>query len=278
MAEWNRDNPWRQGHVYIPEANCSELEGISIPKNSVVVVISHDCDLAQSIATEPFIEIIVGSKVERKDGNCTHGKNIRNLHLPFSTPKGDVIIELLTKNKVNLPKENLINSEPSNDFSLTPERYSILQRWLAARYRRAAFPDEFDRRLDERTGLKKELTKILKPLGAHIPAIFFDVDDGKEIKHETPEDTFTLDIYLLYSTLEDPDVARKNANEAKDKIVDICKKKLYDKEHCWQFIELRDCVVMSDEEMSYQQSCIFKKWQIDYISLKENPQQSMANN
>src|SRR5271166_411944 len=87
---------------------------------------------------------------------------------------------------------------------------NILQRWLAARYRRSAFPDEFDRRL-ERTGVRDRLSKILKSAGTLVAAIYFDVDQGEEISRTGPDDPYTLAIYLLFSTDADPQAAEREA-------------------------------------------------------------------
>jgi hypothetical protein len=82
MADWNRDTPWRQGHVL---TNASSVAlGVLREEDAAValaVVISHDCDLAQSPETEPAVEIIVARRVQAADGNFTHAKNSRRLHL-----------------------------------------------------------------------------------------------------------------------------------------------------------------------------------------------------
>ncbi len=277
MAGWPRDNPWRQGQVL--KANTArqlQLAHADGQSTAIAVVISHDCDLAQPPGTEPHVEVIVGRAIDNPDGNCTHAKNSRKLHLPFCTPQGEEFVELVATAKMVILKEALLDAAPEADFTLTPDRCSILQRWLAARYRRAAFPDAFDERFDK-TGLKERLTRILKTFGEHIPAVFFDVDDGNEVKRGAPDDTYTLDIYLLYSTGQDPVGAEAAALEAKAKIESACRDKLYTEGNGWQFIELRACVVVSDEAMTYQQSCILKKWSIDYISLRDEPQQPMLH-
>lgn len=277
MVEWARDNPWRQGHA-VTVATARELRlAPQGDDREIAVVISHDCDLAQLSGIEPNVEMIVGQIVGEPDGNFTHAKNPRKLHLPFSTSTGDVVLELLATAKVVVSKAALLGATPRKDFGLTPERHSVLQRWLAARYRRGSFANAFEDRLDN-TGLKDKLVRILKPLGEHIVAVFFDVDDGQEVDRIVANDTYTLDIYLLYSTDKDPSKAAAAAAEAKRKIDAACEAALYDKQKGWQFIELRACTVMSDEAMTYRQSCLFKKWPIDYLSLRDEPQQTTLEN
>ena len=72
-----------------------------------------------------------------------------------------------------------------------PAALERFQRWLATRYRRAAFPDEFERRLND-TGVSKRIAKILEPLGKHLVAVFFDVDEGIEHVRNGEGDLYVL--------------------------------------------------------------------------------------
>ena len=243
-------------------------------------MISHDCDLAQSSANEPDVEVIVGRFVQAHDGNYTHAKNPRKLHLQYSRGKDLVVVEMLANDKRLLPKEGkagLAGHLPAPDYRLGPTELVVLQLWLAARYRRAAFPDEFDRRFNDETGLRDQFVKILKPLGVHIPAVFFDVDEGMEVKRNGPDDTYTLSIYLLYSTQTDPEPAERDALKAKEAIEAAFKEKCEVGEGKRGWIELRECAVLADTAMTYAQSIAFKKWQADYISLRGDPPQQMLN-
>ena len=61
MAEWNRDTPWRQGHLLGNDAiEALELHHAVAPDQTLVIVASHDCDLAQTSAVEPVVEVVVG--------------------------------------------------------------------------------------------------------------------------------------------------------------------------------------------------------------------------
>ena len=218
MAEWARETPWRQGQALSDEtAKAFGLAHPETPAATVVVVVSHDCDLAQLPQSEPAVEAIVGRFIDAADGNCTHAKNVRRLHIAYARCADNALIEMTATAKIMLPKAELADHLPRGDLHLAANEHSILQRWLAARYRRAAFPDEFDKRLDN-SGMKERLSKILKPLGQHIPAVFFDVDEGRDIKRNGPGDTYTLDIYLLHTTEPDSAKAETAANEARKQI------------------------------------------------------------
>jgi hypothetical protein len=165
MAEWSREAPWRQGHVLTDETvDRFALRDALAPEATVAVVISHDCDLAASSDKEPEVELIVGRLIEKADGNFTHAKTPRVLHVEFATAEGGKFLELAATRKVRISKGDFADHEPRPEFKLGPAQQSILQRWLGARYRRAAFPDAFEKRLDK-SGADRRLSRILKPEG-----------------------------------------------------------------------------------------------------------------
>jgi hypothetical protein len=273
MAEWDRNTPWRQGHVLAAEtAKIFGLAHATSPHSTAVVVISHDCDLAQLPEVDPYVEVIVGRIVEQADGNFTHAKAVRTLHLLCSLEGAKKWIEVVATEKISVEKTRLAGHRHNSNLELLSEARSILQNWLAARYRRAAFPDEFNKRLKE-TGVEDGIKKIIKDLGDYITAIFFDVDGAEEVDRTSPEDTYTLNIVLLFSTETDPTLARRAAEKAAAEIETLFNRKCCVDSKNWKNIELQSCVAMSDEAISYRQSLSFKAWRVDYISLRSNPQQ-----
>jgi hypothetical protein len=271
MAAWDRDTPWRQGHVLTSESGAAL--GVMRPEDAgtaMVIVISHDCDLTQSPGTEPLVEVIVGSRIAAANGNFTHAKNSRRLHLECSVDGTTTYLDLWAQGKTEIKKTELAKHAPSANVVIKPEDRSVLQRWLAARYRRAAFPDEFERRLND-TGLYKRIAKILEPLGTHLVAVFFDVDDGEEAKRKGAEDRYTLRIDLLYSTEEDPVAALEAAEKAAMSISAAFRERCFVPGTGWQWIELVGCEPISDEAMTYAMSTQLKKWNMDYLSLRADP-------
>jgi hypothetical protein len=277
MGEWDRNTPWRQGYILTSDtAKSLGLVHEQFSDDTAAVVISHDCDLAQVPKNERFIEVIVGRFIEKIDGNFSHAKNVRILHLPFSQGESKVVVELSAGRKTLIPKCSLLDHQPEANLRLSPQERSILQRWLAARYRRAAFPDAFESRLVRR-GLSERLARILKTCGVHLTAIYFDLDDGNEVHREKPDDLYTLTIVLLYSTEVDPQAAQKAAEEARKAIEAAFKAKCCPDGNEWQDIELRECVTVSDETMSVSQSDKLKVWRTDYLSLRDNSSQPILS-
>jgi hypothetical protein len=277
MAEWSRTTPWRQGHLLTEEAlSALKVKSTQSPDRTVVVVISHDCDIAATPAKEPNIEVILGRLIDKPGGDFVHAKNARTLHLRYAHEDKEQWIELPAAEKVAIAKSDLAAFAPRSDLGLDPAGHSTLQRWLAARYRRSAFPDAFEKRLRE-NGFQDKLIGILKPYGEHILAIFFDVDDGKEETRIDPADTYALTIYLLYTTELDPGKAQTAAEEAREKIETAFRQKFFEPTRRWNKIELCECTAISDEVLTYRQSTLFKEWRLEYLSLREDPPQSMLN-
>ena len=273
MTEWNRDISWRQGFFLDNTTIIGQNLVLSDFNDSMLVIIaSHDCDLAQSPDIEPFFEVIIGHFIDKLDGSCTNTKNPRKLHISIETRLGDhKYAEFITTNRKYLPKELLPNIKHDEELHLSTADLGVFRRWLSIRYNRSAFPNQFDSRL-KNNDIDKKIAKALRKHGEFITAIFFDVDDGVEVNRVDSNDTYLLDISILYSTEVDPDAAIKAAEEAKEAIIEIFKKKLFNNTtNSWSEIELRYCDVFSDEAFSYRQSVTYKQWRLEHISFSEEP-------
>jgi len=277
VEEWSRKTPWRQGYLLTAEAISAlgfrhpETEG---EEETVVVVASHDCDLAQSPEGEPQVEVVVGRILGKSDGNCTHAKNARKLHIEFC---GGVAFwaEFEATAKAHVSKAALAPFSPNLDAYLSPENHAIFQIWLASRYRRSAFPDEFERRLTRETKLADKIAKAVRKHGEHIVGVFFDVDEGDEVSRKDPDDTYTLDITVLHAADNDDmeAVAESAAVSAVKDIEKAFKEKLFNPTRSWKQIELRFCEAVSESVLSYQQFKQLKRWRLEHISLAAEPQQ-----
>lgn len=273
MADWNRDTPWRQGHLLGNDAiEALGLRSEVAPSETLVIVASHDCDLAQAPEGEPVVEVVVGRLVTKTDGNCTHAKNARKLHIEFA---GAAVFcaEFEATAKLCVGKIALNDFVPRPEAHLSPENQSIFQMWLASRYRRSAFPDEFERRLIKELKLHEKIAKAVKPHGGLIAGVFFDVDEGAEVIRDGPDDTYTLDITILHSAVPDFDAAERAADTAAKAIEKAFKDKLFAPTKTWQHIELRSCDPVSESVLTYQQFKQLKRWRLEHISLAAEPQQ-----
>lgn len=248
------------------------LQHAETPKQAIAIVATHDCDLAQLPDVEPCIEVVIG-RLADKDGNFTHAKNARKLHIEF-TGNAAFWGDFEATAKVVINKQALAPFAPRTNESLTPENHAIFQMWLASRYRRSAFADEFERRLTKETKLSEKIAKAVKLHGELISGVFFDVDDGAEVARNGPDDTYTLDITILHAAEPDFLAAETAANEAAATIEKAFRDKLFDPgKKVWHHIELRFCEPISESVMSYQEFKRLKRWRLEHISLAAYPQQ-----
>jgi len=274
MPEWTRNFPWRQGNLLTDEAiRTLDLFHPKFLDNTVVVVASHDCDLAQHPDKEPFVEVLIGCSIQKLDGNNTHAKSSRTLHISFDG-SDTLLAEFVITDKHSVEKRILTGYLPDRKHTLSKESLATLQQWLAARYRRSAFPDEFERRMKE-LRIAEKISNVAKKHGEILTAIFFDVEEVID-EGSSEEKIYVLDIILLHETEPDFNSAEDAAHQAKEKIEQIFRSKCFDpKSDSWLGIELRYVDVVSEEALTYRQSKLLRKWRLDHISLGADPQQSL---
>ena len=254
MAEWNRDTPWRQGHLLGSDAVAAlGLRHCIEPEQTLVIVASHDCDLTQHPDGEPVVEVVVGRLLADKDGTYAHSKSARKLHVEFAGSSA-CWGEFEATAKVTLDKWLLNEFKPRTDATLSPEDQATFQMWLASRYRRSAFPDDFERRLIRETKLH----------------------EGVEVTRVGPDDTYILDITIMHRAEPDFDTAEKAADTAAKAIEKAFKEKLFAPTKTWQHIELRSCEPLSESVLTYEVFKQLKRWRLDHISLAADPQQPVS--
>src|SRR4051812_37455561 len=113
QPQWSRETLWRQGHVL--DANARDAIQLRHEDGAAtcVVVISHDCDLANdNFRAEPDVEVIIGRVVSTSNGNYSWGKAPRTLHLPMLRSGAIVTVELDATKKQLVPKSALAAYAP----------------------------------------------------------------------------------------------------------------------------------------------------------------------
>lgn len=282
MACWDRNTPWRQGLLFCPQA-CALLLAEYLGPDTIVAIATHDCDLAQDQNIEPNVEVMLGQKITKLDGNATHAKNARRLQIEFSAlgQEQSIFVDFVATKKITIKKAALAAFQPLASHQLTPANHTIFQRWLSIRYRRAAFAEEFERRLKEEGKLAEKINRFLKPQPESILAVLFDVDGGQEIAREGAEDVYDLKIFILYANdklvgqVNPPKLSNADfAEQVVQKIKDAFSKALAPNDE-WQFIELLSCRAISENAMSYAQFKQLKQWRLEYMSLASDPQQEL---
>ncbi len=276
-ATWTRDTPWRQGHVLSAEAiQALDLTHPDTPDATCVVVISHDCDLANDVLQiEPDVEVIIGRHLPKGDGNYFWAKAPRTLHLDVLCNDATAVVELIATAKRLVPKQALAAFAPDATYSFPGKSLSALRSWLGVRYNRAAFPDPFVSRLSK-SKVDKGLAKLIEPIGNLLSAVYFDVDGGKEIDHSDGS-AYDLKIVLAYPPGDDPEQTADEVEKLETSIEDLFSKKHFDQATGkWNGIALKACMSISEDDLRVSKARRLTQWRLEYMTLKADDEQPGA--
>ena len=219
---------------------------VSYRENLFCTVITQDCDIVhQKQEEEPFVEFIIGDLTQ--DKSCKNGKNPRKLHIE----NGEELFEFNIHNRFFVKKKLLTGFDfPDVLYRLTDDNKKILKKWLGNRYIRAAFPDNFNKRL-----FNTKINKFIeKSISAKVSHIFFEVEDRELQDNE---------IYKLNVMV----VADTENNEEKEKIEDAYL-------NFFDGIEGIDNTlkVVTEDEVTLKDLRNYKRWDKDSISFSKQNQ------
>lgn len=273
-ATWTRNTPWRQGHLLAPEAALAfGFSHPESPDSTCVVVISHDCDLAnEALQIEPDVEVIVGRRVQKGDGNYFWAKAPRTLHIDTLHNGSGAVIELIATARRTIPKRELALFTPDNSYALPGKSLSALRSWLSVRYNRAAFPDPFVTRLSE-FKVDKRLAKIIEPVGNLLSAVYFDVDGGTEIDRSDGS-PYDLKIVLVYPPGDDPEEAADEVGKIEMAVTNLFEEKYFDQNTGkWNGIALKQCLSISEDDLPVSKARLLTQWRLEYMTIKADEDQ-----
>jgi hypothetical protein len=182
-AQKIRELGWRQGSVASDSLRLT-LSGVapSITADDLIIVLTHDCDLAsEAFEEEPFAELLIARRIakDERDGNLFRGKNPRRLQFESE----GLLFEIQAKERTTVDRSMLAYHTPDASRTLPADIRGLLARWTGRRYERAALPDAFN----ERTARARE--KIRKQLKKHadlVTAIFLRLRSGDELPEGEP--------------------------------------------------------------------------------------------
>jgi hypothetical protein len=273
-ATWTRDTPWRQGHLLTNEAALAlGLSHPASPDSTCIVVISHECDLANdALHIEPDVEVIIGRRVQKGDGNYFWAKAPRTLHIDALDGGAVAVIELVATTKRTIPKQTLAAFTPDTTYALPGKSLSALRTWLGVRYNRAAFPDPFVNRLSE-FKVDKRLAKIIEPVGNLLSAVYFDVDGGNEVDRSDGS-PYELKIVLAYPLGDDPEQAAEDVEKIERSITALFEDKHFDPgSEKWNGIALKQCMSISEDDLPVSKARLLTQWRLEYMTIKADEDQ-----
>ena len=271
---WNRDTTWKQFSI-LSRDNLEKLGcKSSLQDNSIGIVVSHSCDIANSSEVEPYIEVVIGTLLtDSCNGSFTHGKNNRKLHLTLDhNSKGYQTLELIITTKFYIAKESILelDIQPDDCIGLKSNTYRTILRWLTIRYDRAAFPDSFNALMGKKYKLHDKIKKILtKESTDEIRGLLLKYKES-----ETSANVFHYDlaILVLYDTSKDPTAAEKIAkivcSKIREKFEAIPVHTQVDDNQ--DSIHLKYAIAIADSSLTYQQYETLIRWEPgDDLSMAE---------
>lgn len=266
-------NLW-QGQILTQE--CVKKLGLinNTSSSEYAVIISHDCDLAQPIEKEKFIEIIFAEKIDSYDPQLGYARNPRILHLCYTANDGaPLYLELSHQNKMQIEKQNFLElgNECSSDFNFAEDEKRILKTWLAARYGRPAFPDNFEKSLRKTIGkdtVEKRIAKILEPESGNLIGLFFDLGEAR--CSELENEPYILSILIVYDAEKAGGAARVAAENVAHQIKTLFHT-VYGSDDTATEVALEKCTAIANTLFSLADLSKVDLWRVNYISLKEKP-------
>lgn len=267
----DRDTLWRQGSIF-RTSDAQAIGLIGSEEGFVAIVVTHDCDIPNS--KESDVEVIVG-KICKKDKMLANAKNPRRLHIVYQNNGTDVVIDLLQIDKQYVEKARFEEiGQPDDSFSLSDEQKRALKQWLASRYGRPAYPNSFENRLTSRdtskSRLEKEIANILIERSEHIIALFFDLDEYRNV--ELPEEEpYILRIVVAYDAVEGGSEARRSAEDAAAEISRLFHARFGEPENATAIL-LETCTALADTQISLSDIRKLDQWRLEYVSIQDEPQ------
>ncbi len=264
LKQWTRETVWRKGHVLTPQAAAHfGLTNAVDAASTCVVLISHDCDLANdNLDVEPYVELVVGRTVEKPNGSFTWAKAPRTLHYESERQGQSVHIELVATCKQHVRKTDLAQFKPDFAHVLSGKMLAVLRSWLASRYHRAAFPDAFVERMKQ-TKVDEKLAKVLDARGKDISFIYFNLDKGQLVER-TQGDPYRLAIVLVFAVGQDPAAAEFAAHEIAAEVEKVVRARLPE----GGLIVLDACFAISEEEITVSQARLLTQWRLEHMTLR----------
>lgn len=267
---WTRDTAWRQGQVLTRDA--AEHLGLAESGDSetaCVMVISHDCDLANAnLAIEPEVEVIVGQVLDGPaNGNYTWAKAPRTLHLTLPCGGRNVVIELTNTRKRAVAKEGLAGFSADPSITLSGKDLSVLRSWLASRYQRAAFPDAFVERMKS-TKADAKLARLMDQAGDLISFVYMDLDEGRSLERLDGE-PYVLSIVLVFNSGDDAESAAERADALAEKLDQAMRERFA----TGAAIVLRSCFSISEDDITIRAARTLTQWRLEHMTLRADEEQ-----
>lgn len=258
-----KNNGWKMGACFTrsscPELVSSMAENHAQDESFVYIAITHDCAIINpSLEAEPFLEYIVARPVVKLNGNYTHTKNQRKLHIELDNQDAQSPFELNIFDRATLSRALLLQNKPAQHIFLKDSHKATLVRWLANRYMAQALPDQFEKRIDS---VRDKLNKLLsKPEANGMLAFYINLDNNDEL---AIDQDYKLTVALVYedaacNKLIDQDQLDNYVNELKTVLQKA------------PGLDVSEVVPLSEKDFTLYEQRKMIRWRSDHHSFKES--------
>lgn len=259
-----RETNWRQGSLVKYEE--VELLGLTVPEESITILITHDCDIPAD-DKEPFLEFIVCNKVVG-DPQFLSCRNVRNLHIPYYGVGGPAHYHVSYQNRHVIERELFkCLGEPDGSLELKDEDKRVLKQWLCTRYGRPAYPNSFENRLrrkKKKRTIEWHIAKIIEPCHENLCAMFISLGDDKS-RELSDGDPYGLTISLVYNSAGGQDAREACERAAHD--IQALFDEVYGPIDEATEIALEACEAVADSRFSLADIMKTDQWRLEWISL-----------
>jgi hypothetical protein len=224
--------------------------------SEIGIVLSHDCDLARGPDKEPWVEIIIVQPITSPaQGNQTSMKNPRVLDFHGRLDGAAITGRVLAADRIVVPKARLAGHSPAAFLDTDPA--GLLASWIARRYIREAFPNEFDKRWKSAKGAIRD---HLRSTGTYLDAIYLRLDE----RELAPDEEY---IVLARGSMLSEDYAEPTKRTLAQQALDGAMALLA---QC-DGIDVDEWVLLSEADMSLDDVRLLKRWDsLDDISFSED--------
>lgn len=230
------------------------LEGLSdgspTTEDDFAMVVSQSCDLVHhDLVNEPSATILVLKSVNVGNPDVMHCRNPRHLHFP--TLDG-LWLEARAWNQTTIPREILAKREIAGRIEISPKVLRVVLEWLAKRFTRIAFPDDFNDALKPKS---KALGKLLKKNHHHFSEILMSISPFDELDEGQH---YQVACYFLMET----EVHENPKHFAVARAVAAKLEKIF--EECG--MEVLECSAVSEGEVTVAEFNLLLNWDYDHLT------------
>lgn len=252
---------WLQGSI-VKNENVAQLlklankpELINQP-DIILIVASGSCDIANN--SDPILEFSIGRRIDKIDGNYSLNKNPRCLQCRAESAESvEINVELKAYEKIIIAKECIPHEiRPDNALQFTQYELNFYVEWLAGRYKRPAFPTEFDKRIDNAWN-KSKRKKAAAKVSEKLIGIYAKVYPDSEISEDK---NYMVDLLALtIGDLNDSDKAEI------ERFVDLYRSALLTAK-----MEVGEPIIASEFKVSVGKLRQYKRFNLDELSYKND--------